>query len=335
MTAIDLYRIIPAIAVHTFSVEVETLKPIGGEAYPRCDYCNGSGRVTCYTCDGRGRVLEGYFHECENDWIETGRVTCPDCDGSGNVDCEECDGESGGWEGNGDYPHWDYKEDGSCGYEAIISKVDIYHLLKWRYELSRDLADAQINHLCGGHVHVDWQAVTRDYEHHTDVLKTVLAIIHRLGHDRWMWEKMGINEKRTNGTYGYRQGMQYDFRSSTVAAFVENALYRYSAGTRLEHNRAYIHGCGVNSGARNYKNTWEFRIFDSPNSWEQLTRNALWALSLVQIAVDMTRSDRDAWEHVAEFDREELYNLITDTASKAYEVLINDVPLETVADMQA
>lgn len=73
-----------------------TLESTEGDAY-RCEYCNGTGRRTCYECDGdgdwecsrcdgSGKYQDEECPRCDGE----GRITCSDCDGSGNIDCYEC-----------------------------------------------------------------------------------------------------------------------------------------------------------------------------------------------------------------------------------------------------
>jgi hypothetical protein len=59
--------------------------------YMRCEYCDGTGEITCEDCDG-GKIAcsecdgSKYINEEGND------ITCPECNGTGYEKCDSCNG---------------------------------------------------------------------------------------------------------------------------------------------------------------------------------------------------------------------------------------------------
>lgn len=59
-----------------------------------CSNCSGTGKVTCPTCDGDGKIRNTSYipilseiSTLANDW-----QTCPNCHGSGEKKCSRCNG---------------------------------------------------------------------------------------------------------------------------------------------------------------------------------------------------------------------------------------------------
>ena len=50
-----------------------------------CLRCDGTGKVTCSNCKGKGKVGSRY-------WTLTGTTNCPKCGGDGYEDCSTCRG---------------------------------------------------------------------------------------------------------------------------------------------------------------------------------------------------------------------------------------------------
>ena len=57
--------------------------------YVECEYCSGTGKVSCGNCDGIGETtIEcnfGYEHTVSCDECEDGEYDCNDCDGTGQT----------------------------------------------------------------------------------------------------------------------------------------------------------------------------------------------------------------------------------------------------------
>lgn len=80
-----------------------------GSGYVDCDGCN-NGRMDCGKCDGEGEITcpecYGNDEECE-ECGGSGKISCPECSGDGDIACDECNGKGeitcGECDGDGDY----------------------------------------------------------------------------------------------------------------------------------------------------------------------------------------------------------------------------------------
>lgn len=108
----------------------------------QCQVCEGTGKITCKTCNGSGRCTS-----CNGSGKETcshchGNKSCPNCNGTGKITCRRCEG-SGWYQTFSEYEAKSYKKQwhyiSSDNLERGINMAskrpvykDVYR--KWRYK---------------------------------------------------------------------------------------------------------------------------------------------------------------------------------------------------------
>ena len=98
-----------------------------GRGYEDCEVCGGDGEINCEYCDGTG-----YSDEEDEDGD---LIDCDNCNGTGNVDCNDCDGgnvECSTCHGSGDEDCY------NCDGEAYVSAIDKLEAEQYYY-VSYDL----------------------------------------------------------------------------------------------------------------------------------------------------------------------------------------------------
>lgn len=346
MKTMNALQVVDAISMAqkmTFAVEFETTRyNVSGSS---CDYCGGTGERECSHCGGSGEVTTYYLPDHTSyryaeryDFIELGTEQCPECDGEGTLECDECDGHASGSDSLAF--DWEQVKDEHCGSELVTGIMSWEDWNESRTELDRDLlAVVNVDSSTGGHTHVDFTRIV-ELGAGPRTLANVAIMIHMLNDS--IHTRLNINERRARGTFARAYNAENkgfgDYHSSDVWDFV-NTQIRLFNDNQMNYNERYrwlnLRNVKPTTDYNyKYKNTLEFRVFDSTDDLRQAERNIAIAQAFTAYAYTVAQSDLlsltadDLWNEITELADRILASVIPDEYSfneDSEQIILSDI----------